>query len=159
MSRSYLTHYSVRNALNEGWQNAQNEWMEFIYDKVDYPKPDEEFGTCYYQVLEMATRNTDAFLFVPPEMKTGDQDQDSDWEQVEYWALTWDQNVKNILRVDPKAAPGEGKELIWTADAVVAATKSIPTGPGKAKMFCKSWPASFMKDGVPSQWPFSASCA
>jgi hypothetical protein len=57
------------------------------------------FDVCSYQALAAAAIHPHAYLFTK---KGVDWRQDSMWNQVEFWQLTKNKNIKRIYRVDPR---------------------------------------------------------
>jgi hypothetical protein len=64
------------------------------------------FQTCYVEALSVVAMNPKVYFF-----RRGDEEpkEESYWSRVEFGALTRNENVKEIWRVDPRE-PREGAE-------------------------------------------------
>lgn len=85
------------------------------------PNPNRLLELCYYQALSVAAVNPDAYLLTK---KGIDWSPAQIWARVEYAALTQNQNIQRVWRVDPRPPEVKGvteeencelekKELLW----------------------------------------------
>lgn len=115
---------------------AQSQWINDHPDDMDIVKPRTWFNVCYCEALATAAIHPDAYVFT----KDGEEpDPESFWMRTEFPALTKNNNIMRIYRVDPRSPqdrglgpeecqPAEAK-LIWDrqrGDAVITNGRKCP---------------------------------
>ncbi|KPI39126.1 uncharacterized protein AB675_4551 [Cyphellophora attinorum] len=124
--------------INLNWRKAQVDWINnnnIQYQEGQGHNPLFTFDVCSYQALAAAAIHPHAYLFTK---KGVDWRQDSMWNQVEFWQLTKNKNIKRIYRVDPRPWDVAGilpvqmcshssEEILWDRDRGDAEIEPVDT--------------------------------
>lgn len=127
--------YAYASSIKGEWFKTQEYWMSDHKQDMDLTDLDPNlilglaapdiFVYCYMQALAEAAINPTAYLFTPKGQYWAFN---SVWAKIEYWKLTRNPNIQQILRVDPTPGACDSGEVLWQRgrDAEVAPRWQCP---------------------------------